>query len=203
MHIPKVAGQSIESFFLNLHNLDWASREALLLRPNDDPEAGPQRLAHLKAHEYVDCGHINQVAFNQYFKFSFVRNPWARLVSEYRYRKYSEKYSFTEFVLRGLPKKNLFTDAYRHIIPQCEYLQNSDGEFIVDFIGKFENLQSDFDRVCKKLDITKSTLPHRNSSENKHASTKKHFTEYYDNQTRDIVAELYRKDIDLFGYEFK
>ena len=60
VHIPKNAGQSIETVFLDVLGLTWESRAPLLLRPNDIPELGPRRLAHLAASEYVSCGHMTQ-----------------------------------------------------------------------------------------------------------------------------------------------
>lgn len=122
VHIPKTAGQSVEHFFLKLHGLSWEERAALLLRYNRDPKLGPERLAHLKAGEYVECGHISSGDFLRYFKFSFVRNPWERLVSEYLYRGYCMEHTFREFVTCGLPPEDGYSDAHRHIIPQYNYL---------------------------------------------------------------------------------
>ena len=59
VHIPKTAGQSVEHFFLNLHQLTWQEKERLLLVKNTDPNKGPERLAHMTAAEYVQCGNTN------------------------------------------------------------------------------------------------------------------------------------------------
>jgi hypothetical protein len=215
IHIPKTAGQSVETFFLSLHGLTWEERDALLLKHNPDPALGPERLAHLKASEYVDLGFVPPDAYDGYYKFSFVRNPWDRLVSEYKYGRYKRESDFKAFVRSGLPEKDDYSDEYRHIIPQYDYLYHADGRLLVDFVGKFEHLQRDFDRVCAKLGIEESTLPHVNAARHKKGTKKKilgmfakkpppkrHYTSYYDDETKAIVGEMYAVDIATFGYTF-
>ena len=78
VHIPKTAGQSIEQFFMGLLNLDWdQDREALCLQGNNDPTSGTEKLAHLSASEYVDCGYLSEEAVLIYMN-DVARNPFAK-----------------------------------------------------------------------------------------------------------------------------
>ncbi|GAB4523100.1 MAG: hypothetical protein Tsb0014_00320 [Pleurocapsa sp.] len=222
VHIPKVAGQSIEDVFLKKTNCE---RPELLLKPNSDPSKGPPRLAHLTAEEYVKYNYIDRKLFNSYFKFSFVRNPWARLVSEYKFR-HQNRYDFKTFLFKNFPKPQedcykKFTAEYRHIIPQYNFLFDSSGKQLVNFIGRFEHIQQDFDYICRQLQISPLTLPHKNKSSTnlyekighkilsklgfeagKNKPKKVNYTEYYDQESIDHVASLYSKDIEVFKYQF-
>lgn len=217
VHIPKAAGQSVEEFFMHRLGLDWnRDREAVLLGDNSDPARGTEKLAHLAAAEYVSGGWLSTAEFASLFKFSFVRNPWDRIVSEYRYRNYFHHRSFRHFVLRGLPQAG-WGDRYRHVMPQYDMLHDSSGQLLVDFVGRYETLQADFDRVCARLGLADSQLPHRNRSDkaSRNAkrwlrnlvfangeSGKRRYTEFYDRETRAVVDQLYARDIETFSYRF-
>lgn len=227
VHVPKTAGQSIEAYFMRSLGLPESEREALLLAKNRDPALGPPRLSHLKAAEYLDCGHITPEQFAAYYKFSFVRNPWDRLVSFYKYRGHAHRYDFKTFVFKHMPKPG-WTNDFCHVTPQYDFIYKDD-RCLVDFVGKFEHLQHDFDQVCAALGLPVGKLPHANKSLQQHTvlsvlrgeprkivrnlkrivmrgraerNTFKHYSEYYDAETREQVARLYHRDIDAFGYEF-
>jgi len=214
VHIPKTAGQSIEDIFLRLNGLDFNTRSPLLLKPNKDPKLGPERLAHLTASEYIKYSYIPEGSFNSYFKFSFVRNPWARLLSEFIWKKKINSQmknklkdkicldynaiSFNSWLstVNSIKTDDEFCDSIRHILPQYDFTFDANGNSLVDFIGKFENLQEDFNIICDKIKIPQQQLLHLNKTQHKH------YTEYYDDETRSIVAEKYAKDIEYFGYKF-
>ena len=79
---------------------------------------------------------------------------------------------------------------------QKEMIVDSSGSIGVDFVGKLENYQSDFNRICDRLKISRIKLPHVNQSKHKN------YTKYYNNDTRKMIAEHYAEDIEYFGYDF-
>jgi hypothetical protein len=146
--------------------------------------------------------------FNSYFKFMTVRNPWDRVVSYFfhmkakgkhckRYQKYKID-EFSEFVAELVgPRPRPNTGKLASYYSWSEV----DGKFILDDYIRYENLENDTLRILNKLNINYNniTYPHMNTYQRK---SNKHYTEYYDDETRQIVAEKYAKDIEYFGYEF-
>jgi chondroitin 4-sulfotransferase 11 len=163
---------------------------------------------HTTAHELKK--HFKERGWNwdEYFSFAFVRNPWDRLVSNWNYKKKSkhmwEKYNEgrLEHYLMCVDLFEKFKNFKEYLngpstlVPCTNHTQDENGNNLLDFIGRFENLQEDFNLVCDKIGIPRQELPHKNKSKHKH------YTEYYDDETREIVAEKYAKDIEYFGYEF-
>lgn len=125
--------------------------------------------------------------WGDYYKFSVVRNPWERRVSSWAYRLKKGQHNYTEF-----------KDFVMHYpaAPQFHWLSDEDGNFLMDYAFKLEDPDG-MNKVFNDLKIPKVKLPHKNKNGHKH------YTEYYDNETREMVAEKYAKDIEYFGYEFK
>ena len=124
-----------------------------------------------------------------YFKFCFVRNPFDLAVSRYFYLTQTEKDTQFKSFKEWCEKKQFFPKL------QLDFISVND-EIKTNFIGRFENIQQDFNTICDKVGIPHQELPHKNKSKHKH------YTEYYDEETKQIVAENYAKDIEYFGYEF-
>lgn len=182
IHIPKTAGTSI------LKNLmgDKIRRDHLTYRTFQ------------QAQSYL---------FDSYYKFCFVRNPFDRLVSAYEYLKkggnqnsdlyfknlIDEKYpTFDSFVLNYLDHDKIHSQLL--LKPQYVFIFNEKDECMVDFIGRFENINNDFDVISKKLNIV-TELKKTNSSD------RVSYVAYYQNSdVKNKVVKLYRKDFELLGY---
>jgi hypothetical protein len=196
VHIPKTGGQSIERAFLEMHGLTWEGRARLLLRLNPDPSKGPGRLAHLYAQEYVSCGHVSAEDFGAFFKFAVVRNPWARVVSTYKYKGQRSGNEFGPFVrdLFGWAQRTAET---RQVDPQVKYVRAIGGGILVDRLLRFENLSAEFAEVSRKVFGREVPLPVSNVS-----SDRRDYRTFYNDETAEIVAKVYADDIAAFGYTF-
>lgn len=138
--------------------------------------------------------------YEDYFTFTFVRNPWSRMISTWKHFA-SKDFHIKQLISSGIDISNLknfksflymtLCHDNHHWQPQHMFMP-----FDVDFIGRTETFQQDFNIVCDKIGIPKQQLPHKNRSKHKH------YTEYYDDETREIVAERYARDIEYFGYDF-
>lgn len=194
LHIPKCGGTTVETSFKA-----WDNKTESFLGQGDGSSQ------HFILKDIIKF----RPECSDYFKFTFVRNPFSRLVSIYNYslqesRKNQDyiqsnhalNLSFKDFCLNL--DFNIKKYCYRfHDTSLCFYILDDNYKVTVDFIGKIENFQSDFDYVCDILNKPKCELPHILKS-----NINKHYTEYYDEDTYNIVLNKYKQDIEYFGYTF-
>lgn len=184
VHIPKCAGVAVSKSLFG--NLGGGHKTLIGYQTVFSPE------------DYV-----------RYFKFTFVRNPWDRLVSAYLFLKngginsddkawaaknLSAYNEFDAFVREGLRRREIL--AFKHFRPQRSFVCLEGKQPGVDFLGRYENLAADFEFVCRKLNVqTKLCRENQNSS-------RADYGKYYTPETRQIVGEVYRDDIEIFDYSF-
>lgn len=229
VHIPKTGGMSIENAFLKSLDLKFYKGQSpsLLLSYNKNPSVGPPSLAHLSAKDYVRHSYLSQELFESYFKFAFVRNPWERMVSIYKYFGYHRILKFERFLEVQFPvlkkKRNYF------VKPQVEYIFDENGKQLIDFIGRFEQLRADFKEVQESLKHPVSELSHINRAPQAHNwysrwnmkyiyrelkahphlinevylfnPVRQNYEEYYTPLAREIVHEYYKADFEILGYQ--
>ena len=192
IHIPKTGGTSVEQSLIQVHHPEIVKPVAFW--PDDLKEAF---VVGNSSNQHWSLDMFDK--YTDYRSFCTVRNPFDRIVSEYIYihngynmsRSPLPDLDFPTFVKRDLIESLAF--PYHS---QCQIAFINTPINHVDYIIKFENLQEDFNIVCDKIGIPKQQLPHKNPTKHKH------YTEYYDDETREIVAKKYARDIEYFGYEF-
>jgi len=132
--------------------------------------------------------------------FTFVRNPWDRICSAFHQcrdraknpdNKIDETWVFDEWVKRVLAVKgpgvnNHFAEQY-----PTAYLN----KYRFGFVGRFEEMDTDWERLSRTIGV-REDLPHKNASP--HGS----YIDHYDTECVQIVEELYKRDIEAFGYKF-
>jgi hypothetical protein len=203
---------SHQFIFLRMRKVASTSMKTILLPMCLPRPSG--KIAHLKSrawlewdyHKYVFRAHddiraaqrrMPAESFNRYFKFAFVRNPWDRLVSEYnfllerpahgRHKKVKKLGSFKQFIHMQIPRN----DAY-----QINMLCDHEGKLLMDFVGKIENLEEDWQTVCTNIGIPHQELQRKNATQHSH------YQDYYNDETRKLVGRHWSREIELFGYTF-
>lgn len=221
VHVWKTGGTSLahalESYYgfkpMSSSRVRRAFNAHLLRRP--DPYA---------KHAYaVDIRRVlGMELFDQYLSVAFVRNPWDWLVSWYsfvlgskvspdtgkawRHHLYSQVHgkTFPEFIgwvteqngLAGsfLRKRSSYKTSAK--VLQRDWIFDHDGKRIVDYVGRYETLQQDFENICERLGIDARSLDKQN------VSKRSSYRDYYTSQTRKMVERYFQEDIDTFEYQF-
>ena len=166
------------------------------------------KFQHKTAQELV--AEIGSEAWASGLSFSFVRNPWDRVVSHYHWRIKTNQTGlgdspipFGEWVTLAYGENDpVYYDKPKMFMPQIHWLTEdmsaNAANIAVDFIGRFENFQSDFHTLCRKLSLEIiPELPRLKPSERSAG-----YAQYYTPQTVDIIAKWFKNDIITFGYRF-
>ena len=175
---------------------------------------------------------LGRKLWDAYFKFAIVRNPWDLVVSQYHWATRGDDWHpfrrtvgaslnrFWRYPLRA--RRNVialgaslartfwkledvtfdFFVAYmlRYYPPNERFYFDRSGSVGLDFLIRYENLQNDYTSVCERIGIPPSQLP---SLKTKSRSERQHYSAYYDDRTRELVAKAYHRHIEHFGYRFE
>lgn len=198
--------------------------------PNSDEEKYVQPVKN-----YKDKGFFNHISpeeikkkignrtWNNYYKFTVVRNPWDQTISRYWWEKRT-KVTEKQITIKKLILNFFNPKAYKFIISRIWNKKNKTNSFndfinafdkkwtntlyyfdkkgnpICDFYIMYENLDKDYEKACNHLGIPYEKLP---KTKNKQRKNKKNYSEYYNKATRKKVYNLFKKEIDFFNYKYE
>ncbi len=210
VHIPKTGGTSISQALDHFEGSPVVSQDHRSIRmiqplPTQIKPAtdnGMELMRRLKHNLTAKSKNLNKVTreqYQNYYKFSLVRNPWSRAYSWYRALQRDTKLG----ARRGVTEITTLYDALKSNIgkgmlkPQTCWLKNYMGDIDLDFVGRFEDLNNDSQRVFKKLGIVRDLPPPRRV-----IRKKIDYRTQFDTASTDLIAEAYAEEIELFNYSF-
>lgn len=143
------------------------------------------------------------------FKFAFVRNPFDWMVSTYLYHYHSLAPGY--FSIIGEMTFEEFTKWYIEVamnekmapgtnkcITQKQFLTDTDGNLMVDFVARHEDREKGWNRILNRLNISAS-LPIVNVNTHR---VHRNYYPYYTEAARENIAKAFAEDLEMFNYTF-
>ena len=205
--IPRTAGTSIWQRLVCPRSGHHAQRIAHLDR-QFFPAKTITTFQHVYVPTLVEDGTITQDWLDEQFTFAFVRNPWDRLVSVYHHlaqgrpdqRMAALHLSFKHFIelvcAGDLPPVGRYSmEGLSYANRQTDWLYDRDGNRLFDFVGRMENLATDWQVVADTLGI-------HGGLDKTNQSRHKAYKDYYTATLRQLVAVRYQREIDEYGYTY-
>jgi hypothetical protein len=174
--------------FLHPKKCAGSSIEIILRKHFVNTKEEPKGSQHWNLDSIIPC---LSNPLDNYFIFSVARNPWDRMVSMYYHSIKHSKY--TNLFDQYIKMRGLYFGAGQ--LPLKYHLDNSR----VDFIIQFQNLEEGVKRVMNKLNVYNYELPHHNHDTDR---PKKSYRDFYNEETKNYIAEKFAWDIEKFGYKF-
>lgn len=194
--VPKTATHTIrQALRVHMGPDDWEQQKLFGKQSLPIPELARIQHGHISARQIRP--HLDADIWDTYFKFGLVRNPYDRFVSTcfFLQRDNPNFASSATQVMKKALRKARFRDRVL-VKPQYLQLTDDDGAVQLDYVGRYETLQQSYDEICNRLNLRTTRLSRNNTS------LHKTFSDYYDDELKQLVQDLYAQDLQMFGYEF-
>jgi len=201
LHIPRTGGNCLLKCLI-----EHETSHKLPYKLSNRNKKGDIIEEHLTLDEIEKYANIN---LDNYIKFTFVRNPFDKLLSFYlcwvnnrQINRNSNKMNFDEYIqyVKNIVSNRIYLNYTKridknnndisHFIPQHEMI----GNHKMDFIGRFENYENDIKKLEKVIGLDLSNIYI--------SKNKVNYRDYYNDKNRKIIEELYAEDFKRFNYQF-
>jgi hypothetical protein len=193
--VPKTGTHAIrQALGPHLAAGDWEQQDLFERKRLPIPELAQLRHGHISVRQLQPLLPAGQ--WESYFKFAFVRNPFDRFVSTCFFLRRNQP--GMEQHAAAFMRQAIRTPRFRQRIlvqPQSALLTDASGRVVLDYVGRFENLQESCNEAFARIGLPAADLARRNTSRHEEYSS------YYDDELRRAVADYYRADFDNFGYD--
>jgi hypothetical protein len=136
---------------------------------------------------------IGEEIWNSYHKFCYERNPWAKVVSYYNWKKNGQN--------RSMPSFREYVLNKSHRLPLDARLYFDEEQCIVDEVLDYESFQTSFPLLCQRLDIPFTGIIPREKTGIKQEKLG-NYQQYYDEETKQKIANLFHREISLMSYQY-
>ena len=192
--VPKTGTHAVrEALRPHLGEGDWEQQLRYGKQLSPLPEIAAVNHGHVSYQQL--CSALGVTAISEFFRFAFVRHPFDRFVSVCAFLARTDpSYAQdpTDWMKRALLRPQFCKRVL--VTPQHTLLSDKTGTVVLDFIGRYESLQADFDAVCDRLALPKATLPHRNRSEHDE------YQNLLDDELKGALMQRYHQDFSAFNY---
>lgn len=195
-HTPKAGGTSVELFFLNddgvkisHYNLskhlskDQKEKYKIATKWNPFPYASQ--------HATCECVTQTDIWKKVNYSFTIVRNPWDRVISEWKYLQQEMK----EQVTLDTVIDRYILEHSAHFIPQWKYAYINDN-LIVDDVFKLEEIHIAEEKLSNQFNIDVHFSTSNKTTRNSDYRT------YFNNDQQTRLSSVLSKDLELFNYKF-
>ena len=206
IHIYKTAGTSISDLLLPYSRFSqklcyyYTPTKALInfSRIIFDNANIQKYITGYNKHVRIESVLSNEPNLNNYFKFCFVRNPYLWLISHYNYVKRNSRHfnhnSFNKMNFLDFLEFEINNNSPR----QFDFCTDTENKFMIDFVGKLENIDKDISYLQEKLKLQSIGIRHLNKNK---TSSETLFEKYYDDKSVKLVNEYFSIDFETFGYD--
>lgn len=135
-----------------------------------------------------------------YFKCSFVRNPYDRYVSVVEMIRLRSKPNADRFVFFDKLTKKIFNERFETLVDGAILkTQSKMIDMEIDFIGYYENLEEDYANLCEITGHAGDAYKLKNMNRSRILISKS-YQEYYTEETANLILNHFEEDFDRFGY---
>jgi len=220
IHIPKNGGSYINNVLINFYNFTNLTSfcrkdHDAFNKFSDKPNRNNEKLGFVNirekgivnyligSEEYLKQANLTLEQWNSYYKFTFIRNPYDKIISAYHFinKIYSRKPSFKDFLK---DKDNCENWTYSHaFITQYDHLLDCNDKLNIDYLGDFNNLNEELIKVLTTLGV-KNILHGKLIAENIKINASdviKNYYNYFDEETLVLVNEYFHKDFEYLNFK--